>query len=223
MSYKINEKLDIKVSLKATVSSLDYAVLYTEDNKILRDGDNQIVKDFSKVQIVSNVKINGKLERYTFTLHKELTVQDMDKMVGKTFEFLNVKEYRKIESNGKYSNYSFTYSATEFKEIQSKEPIFEISKNLECYLTNVCDTKSFDYMTKKEKIDTCFQLAYIIDRTEVIKDIYLKDTKSLLFTNLINKKVLFVGLVETLKNGKNYITISTPPKLVIETPTPQEK
>ncbi len=205
------------VSTKATVSSVDYVVLYTEDNQILRDENNQIVKDFSKVQIVSNIKEkDGKILRHTFTVHKEMTIQDMDKMKGKTYEFLNVKEYRKIETNGKYSNYSFTYSATDFKEIQSKEAIFEVSKNLECYLSNVCDTKSFDYNTKKEKIDTCFQVGYIIDRVEVFKDIYLKDTKSLLFKNLENKKVLFVGLVETIKSGKNYITITTPPKLVLE-------
>ncbi len=211
MKY-INEKVEIKQTIKATAQSFSYPIL-REKKEVEKDGkkvkinvpvykDDEPVLDKSKVQIATMIlnEKTGLENRKTFTLHKELSEEELLKMRDKTFIFSGIQEYAHKE--GDFTNY--TYSAKDFKEIQSNEIIFELNKFFEAIVYNVA--------FKNE--DTIFQLK-IQDKLRIsLMNVKLKGLKKEEFKSMIGKKCKFENL-SIFKAGSNtfYSTKTAPREL----------
>jgi len=208
----INEKIEIKQIIKATVESLSHPIL-REKKEIEKDGKkikvnmpvylNDVpILDKSKIQIATMV-LNDKWgleERKTFTLHKELTEEEQRKMIGKTFIFSNITEYS--HKQGDFTNY--TYSAKEFREVPSNETVFELNKFFEAIVYNVASKND----------DTIFQLKCKDELRVALMNIKLKSSVKDEYKDLIGKKCKFEN-ISIFKSGVNkfYSTKKAPKEL----------
>lgn len=209
MKY-INEKIEIKQTIKATAQSFSYPIM-REKKEVEKDGkkvkinvpiykDDEPVLDKTKVQIATMIlnEKSGLEERKTFTLHKELSEEELLKMRDKTFLFSNITEYAHKE--GDFTNY--TYSAKEFKEVQSSETIFELNKFFEAVIYNVAIKND----------DTIFQMKIQDGLRISLMNVKLKGLKKEEYKSLIGKKCKFEKLSVFKASTNTFYSTKTAPK-----------
>ncbi len=122
---------DTKLTIIATISGFEYRNLiessFTRDGKeydrLVFDENNKPIKDLSSVEIQSCFYDNSEqiLKLKKLTLNTPTTLEQMNKLIGKTFKFSNVVE--------KNINGEIIYFVSELgEEVQSEDSVFEIYK-----------------------------------------------------------------------------------------------
>jgi len=172
-------KFDTTLTITATVMGYEYGRgAYDEKAK-----ESAIDKSNFQIQTLIK-KENGLFDKQTIRIHKEVSEDILDKMIGKNFTFTGAKEI-KVE-------FKKFYSATDFKEAKpTDEAIFELNS------TGVMDIHNVVQMTDKEGrvIDEVKIQVSVMDGKKLdIKTVKLKGFKLEQIKPMENKKVLLKDL-----------------------------
>ena len=198
----MKNKFEVNVNLQATVNGLRFGQKFNIDTKKYEEDKTS----FQVQTIITNKK--GEDEKKTIRVHKVVTQEQLESFMGKSYVFVNVTEYTHKNSfniNGNEVSFNtYTYAATDLKEIKSEEDIFEVNKSVEIFVDKVIDILDREgNSTNSTKIQTKIQDGLSID----IKTIKIKEVPFALLENLKGKKVFVDKLTITKSNNKtNYST-----------------
>ena len=192
-------KFETTLTITATVLGYEYGRgAYDEKTK-------ETPTDKSNFQIQTLVKKdNGLFDKQTIRVHKEVSEEILDKMIGKNFTFTGAKEI-KVE-------FKKFYSATDFKEAkQTDDAIFELNS------TGVMDIHNIVQMTDKEGrvIDEVKIQVSVMDGKKLdIKTVKLKGFKIEQIKQFQDKTVLLKGLKIYPMDYVTYYGCETLPEII---------
>lgn len=218
--------LNVDMKIMATIEGIRFPQKLNETTK-------EFEEDKSTFQIQTSIMNDkGVLERKTLKINKSLPIEQLEKMIGKTYVFTNIIEYphkEKSNFNGKeFVKYTYTYSSDTFEELknQPSQPIYEVQKKCEFNIVNIVKKEGReDPKTKKRTKDYVILQAKEKDGLSFkIYDIKVEDVSFETLKQCLNKKVLFENL--TIKNSSNGLVIeaNSMPKIVstpTQAPTPK--
>lgn len=187
------------LTITATVMGYEYGRgAYDEKTK-----ETAIDKNNFQIQTLVK-KDNGLFDKQTIRIHKEVSEDTLNKMIGKNFTFTGAKEI-KVE-------FKKFYSATDFKEAkQTDEAIFELNS------TAIMDIHNVVQMTNKEgkNIDEVKIQVSVIDGKKLdIKTVKLKGFKAEQIKPFQDKKVLLKDLKVFPMDYITYYNTEILPELV---------
>lgn len=152
-------------------------------------------------------KDKNKYEQKTVKLHKLLTENELDSLVGKIVKFDNVEEFN-IDNN--------TYfSANDFEVLEDVNDIdFKLEKTAEIKLLNVFvqevkDKENVIVLQTKIMLNKALKL----ENFKLKQDVFSEDLYNKL-TALVGKKLMLKDIKETNFNNKTYYSTTSKPTVL---------
>jgi len=210
---KARDELFIDTKIVATIHGVSYSSKYDEE-------DEEFVEDRSSFQL-QHITMNskGEMEKKTLKVNKSIEENKLEQMIGKTFLFTEIQEFKHQQG----MKYTFTYSASKIEEFKSDKDIFEIQKKCHLKISNIIEeTKEENRRnakTGKSKIKTIKTGNVLIQglvkenlrvdlKTIRVKGIDINSLKS-----LQGKEVVVSSLTTPYERGKRMLITDTLPEI----------